>query len=287
MRKIFSPLLLVLATLHEGVCAGDTNADNALVRLAEQAEHGEGRAPDLQQASQLYCAAARDGNAAAAYRLGWMYFNGRGVERDDALAAGLFELAQKNGHAFAEVSLQHLRRVVPALPECMAPPVIRVPGETPQPELDHALAQAGPDQTASIRLVHEMAPSYGIDPRLALSVMLVESNFSSNAKSPKGAQGLMQLIPETAQRFNVKRPFDSKENIRGGLSYLRWLLAYYRGRMDLVLAGYNAGEKAVDRYRGIPPYAETRDYVTKVLTLYRKRQHSFDSAITAASTAFP
>jgi soluble lytic murein transglycosylase-like protein len=142
-------------------------------------------------------------------------------------------------------------------------------------------------QVELIRQVYDMAPTYGIDPRLALSVMLVESNLSINAKSPKGAQGVMQLIPQTAERFNVKRPFDSKDNIRGGLSYLRWLLAYYHGRMDLVLAGYNAGEKAVDRYRGIPPYPETREYVKKVLNLYGKSQHSFDSAITHASEAFP
>ena len=95
----------------------------------------------------------------------------------------------------------------------------------------------------------------------------------------------MQLIPETAERFNVKRPLDPKENIRGGLTYLRWLLAYFHGQTELVLAGYNAGEKAVDRYRGVPPFIETRDYVKKVLTLYRKRKHPFDSTITTASTA--
>jgi soluble lytic murein transglycosylase-like protein len=289
MRKILSPVLLpVLMTLLGSACAEEASGENTLVHTAEKIEHGEGRAPDLVLASQLYCDAARAGNAEAAFRLGWMYFNGRGVERNDALAAGMFELAQERGYVFAHAPLQHLQAASPALPNCMAPPAIEVvTEEVRQPELDDALKRARPDQAELVRLVHEMAPAYGIDPRLAVSVMLVESNFSSNAKSPKGALGLMQLIPQTAERFNVKRPFDSRENIRGGLSYLRWLLAYYQGKMELVLAGYNAGEKAVDRYHGIPPYPETREYVKKVLTLYRKHQHAFDSSITPASLAFP
>ncbi|HSR02263.1 MAG TPA: lytic transglycosylase domain-containing protein, partial [Methylophilaceae bacterium] len=103
----------------------------------------------------------------------------------------------------------------------------------------------------------------------------VESNFNPNATSPKNAKGLMQLIPETAARFNVKKPYDPEENIRGGLAYLQWLFAYYEGDVRLVAAAYNAGEKAVDRYKGIPPYPETRRYVTKIYNLYRKSYHPF------------
>ena len=93
----------------------------------------------------------------------------------------------------------------------------------------------------------------------------------------------MQLVPETATRFKVVNPFDARDNVRGGLAYLRWLLAYYQGRVPLVAAAYNAGEAAVDRYRGIPPYAETRDYVRRVLRLYRSERHAYDPRVVAPS----
>ncbi len=146
----------------------------------------------------------------------------------------------------------------------MTPPPEKISQEIYQPELDIASKKLKSTQVR-IDPVRYMtpAPTYDIDPRLALSVMLVESNLSINAKSPKGAQGVMQLIPQTAERFNVKRPFDSKDNIRGGLSYLRWLLAYYHGRMSWCWPGTTPAKKAVDRYRGIPPYPETREYVKK------------------------
>ena len=114
-------------------------------------------------------------------------------------------------------------------------------------------------------MVSAVAPSYGIEPKLALAVITVESNFDIRARSEKDARGLMQLIPETAARFKVKDAFDARDNVRGGLAYLRWLLAYYRGRVALAAAAYNAGEKAVDRYGGVPPYAETREYVRQNL----------------------
>ena len=95
--------------------------------------------------------------------------------------------------------------------------------------------------------------------------------------SPKNAQGLMQLIPETSARFNVKKPFDPVQNIRGGLAYLRWLLAYFRGDVTLVAAAYNAGEGTVERYRGVPPYAETRAYVQRIKRHFRKDEHPYDA----------
>jgi soluble lytic murein transglycosylase-like protein len=131
--------------------------------------------------------------------------------------------------------------------------------------------------------VDDLAPRFGVDPRLALAVIAVESNFNPLARSVKDAQGLMQLIPETAARFDVRRPFDAKQNVRGGLAYLRWLLAYYRGQVALVAAAYNAGEGAVDRYRGVPPYPETRDYVRRVLGLFRRAFHPFDPAVVEPS----
>jgi soluble lytic murein transglycosylase-like protein len=95
----------------------------------------------------------------------------------------------------------------------------------------------------------------------------------------------MQLIPETSQRFNVKNPFDPAQNIRGGLTYLRWLLAYFEGDIALVAAAYNSGEGTVERYRGVPPYAETRAYVKRILKSVGQTVHPFDDKITRPSSA--
>jgi soluble lytic murein transglycosylase-like protein len=102
---------------------------------------------------------------------------------------------------------------------------------------------------------------------LVIAVIQVESNFDPNALSPKNAQGLMQLIPETAERFGVKDVWDPEQNLRGGMAYLRWLLDYFRGDVRLALAGYNAGEGAVERHQGVPPFDETQDYVRKVTAI--------------------
>ena len=94
----------------------------------------------------------------------------------------------------------------------------------------------------------------------------VESNFDPNALSPKNAQGLMQLIPATAERFGVRDVWDPEQNLRGGMAYLRWLLGEFNGDVRLALAGYNAGEGAVREHGGIPPYPETQDYVTRIMS---------------------
>jgi len=114
-------------------------------------------------------------------------------------------------------------------------------------------------------IIGRVADEHGIDPALLTSMAHVESAFDPGAVSPKGAQGLLQLMPATAERFGVEDVFDARQNVEGGARYLNWLLERYAGRTDLALAGYNAGEGAVDRHRGIPPYPETRDYVTRVL----------------------
>lgn len=103
---------------------------------------------------------------------------------------------------------------------------------------------------------------------LLIAVIAVESNGNSGARSPVGAGGLMQLMPGTARRFGVSDAYAPAQNIRGGAHYLDWLLRYFKGDAVLALAGYNAGEGAVDRHRGVPPYAETRDYVAKVAGAY-------------------
>jgi soluble lytic murein transglycosylase-like protein len=108
------------------------------------------------------------------------------------------------------------------------------------------------------------AKDFGVDEAIVRAVIHAESAFRPNALSRVGAQGLMQLMPATARRFGVSNPFDAGQNIRGGVEYLSWLLKRFDGNLTLAAAGYNAGEGAVDKYKGVPPYSETRRYVERV-----------------------
>ncbi len=122
-----------------------------------------------------------------------------------------------------------------------------------------------------LALVDEIAQVSGVDPFLARAIIQAESAFNYKARSRVGALGLMQLMPATAQRFGVLDPFDPRQNIMGGTKYLRWLLDYFKGDITKTIAAYNAGEGAVDRHRGIPPFRETQAYVPKVMDLYARR----------------
>jgi soluble lytic murein transglycosylase-like protein len=126
---------------------------------------------------------------------------------------------------------------------------------------------AGQDSSADPNLnamIDRIAGEQGVENHLVHSVIRAESNYNADAISPKGAQGIMQLIPSTARRFGVSNAFDARENIQGGVRYLRFLLDYYKGDYPKAIAAYNAGEGAVDKYNGIPPYAETQNYVYRV-----------------------
>ncbi|WP_425439258.1 lytic transglycosylase domain-containing protein [Roseovarius azorensis] len=107
-----------------------------------------------------------------------------------------------------------------------------------------------------------------VSPALVLAMIAIESSGRSDALSPAGAQGLMQLMPGTAKRFGVRDVLAPDQNIRGGVAYLNWLIEEFGGDVVLALAGYNAGENAVRRHNGVPPYAETRDYIPKVLAAF-------------------
>jgi hypothetical protein len=113
----------------------------------------------------------------------------------------------------------------------------------------------------------------GVDPRFIHAVIKQESRYDAKAVSHAGAQGLMQMMPATAQRFGLKDPFDAKANVQAGTKYLKWLLKRFDGDVSKALAGYNAGEGAVDKYNGIPPYNETQDYVKKIVSNYGKTYH--------------
>lgn len=268
---------LLRTAAAESLIAPELPADTPQVLVAQaiQYENAEGVPRDYQRAAALYCKAAKLGSADAQYALGWMYANGRGVARDDAIAAQIFSLAADRGHVAAK-AMQHytVSSLGAPLPGCLLPDrAVQLTFDTPGnlgPGLDQAYLK-GP----IYKLVDRLAQRSGIDPKLVMAVILVESGFNAKAVSPKNAQGLMQLIPETAQRFRVKNAFDPEENIKGGIAYLQWLLAFFKGDVALVAAAYNSGEGTVEKYRGVPPYPETQKYVKRVVQLYQKTMHPY------------
>ncbi len=122
-------------------------------------------------------------------------------------------------------------------------------------------------------VIYQAGLDTGVDPRLLHAVIRQESNYKTAALSGKGAQGLMQMMPATARRFNCQDTSDPKENISAGARYLRYLLERFDGDVALALAGYNAGEGSVDKYDGVPPYGETQNYVRVITTRYGKTFH--------------
>ena len=132
--------------------------------------------------------------------------------------------------------------------------------------------KARPRNTEFDALIESLANEFGVETALARAVVHVESAFNPYAFSPKGAMGLMQLMPGTAKRYGVRDPWHPEQNVRGGLKYLKWLIDRYNGNLRLALAAYNAGEDNVDRIMAVPPFAETVEYVkrvTKALDMYR------------------
>jgi soluble lytic murein transglycosylase-like protein len=119
-------------------------------------------------------------------------------------------------------------------------------------------------------IVKKVAGKYRIDPELVHIVIRAESNYDAFAISSAGAMGLMQLMPATALQYGVKNVFDAAENIEGGIRYLRDLVKLYDGKTKLVLAAYNAGQEAVRKYKGIPPYPETKSYIAGIMQSYKK-----------------
>jgi TPR repeat protein len=202
---------------------------------------------------ELQCVAFLQGDMEAAYHLGWLRFSGRDVPADNARAAGWFRMAAQHGDL-------HSQRILDEL----------LPGTLPADDTGCPARRGKPDRATIEAWINVLAPGYGLDADLLHAVVEVESRFNPRARSPKNARGLMQLLPATARRFEVDDIWDPFENLRGGMAYLRWLLDHYDGDLDLSLAAYNAGEQVVNRYGGIPPYRETRDYVKNVNHLYNR-----------------
>lgn len=235
------------------------------------------------RAAQRYCAAARYGSLEAQYRLGRLLLPGRNAAPEaakaTAIATTLLAVAAQRGHEKARVLLAD-RIPGNQLPECL------ISGEDPSMELLESAQAVVPYEVVALyvsglpkekrrlaEMVQRLAPRFAVDPRLALAIVRSESNFEAMALSPRNAQGLMQLIPETAERFGVRNVWSPEQNARGGLAYLRWLLERYGGDVALTSAAYNAGENAVAKHGGVPPYAETREYVRRILAFYRATRH--------------
>lgn len=255
-----NPLLGLIGLFLSAAVPAAESPDESPVALRNEAlryELARGVKQNYAQAYELYCRAALKDDAEANYNLGWMYFNGRGRKSDLTLAMGWFERAAELGDRYGKNMVQRFPNVV-AKPDdqCKKPEPVMI-GE----------------RTTIESWVFEIAPRFEMDPNLVMAVINTESAFDPKARSPKNAQGLMQLIPETAKRFGVRNPWDPIENIIGGTAYLHWLTRHFSGDLIRVLAGYNAGEGAVEKYNGVPPYKETRQYVEKITGQYRKTFH--------------
>jgi len=256
--------------------AAQRGEPQAMVQLASRLERGENVERDFTRANELYCKAAARGDSEALLKLGIIYSIGRGVPADAGVAALLVAKSAELGNEGAKRLIQFAGQPTDSvLPACLS--------EAVGPRASPTVSAARKDIEL---LVRHWAPQYAIDPDLVMALIAVESGFNVTAVSPKSAQGLMQLIPGTAQRFGVKDVYNPQQNLKGGLAYLRWLMAYFKGDVALVLAAYNSGEETVERYRGIPPYAETRNYVKQITSVYRKASHPYLGEVAAPSTVF-
>ncbi len=237
----------------------------AQYELAIAYEHGEGIKKDQKKALYWYCKAAVKGYSDAQTNLAWMLLNGRGIKKDEAQAVHWFKAAAKSGDQYAAQILTRLdNNLIIQKSVCVIPP-------TPYWQTKKCSKSC----RDIVKMVNNIAPRYNIEPRLILAIIQQESHFNSKALSPKGAQGLMQLMPGTAKRFKIKNVWDNKQNITGGSRYLAWLLKKHQGDVKLVLACYNAGEQVVKRYKGVPPYKETQNYVQRIIKIYGSTQHRY------------
>ncbi|HSD45831.1 MAG TPA: lytic transglycosylase domain-containing protein [Pyrinomonadaceae bacterium] len=215
-------------------------------------------------------AVVKPANTAPAPLAIWIYLNGGARVRVDEVNETADGAWYKRGNLQMFLDRERIARIEREQPETGAPAWRQGGWSSGNDRIDH--------------LIKINAARFGVDPYLVFCVIEQESQFKTFARSPKGAQGLMQLMPGTARRLGVRRPYDPAENIMGGTRYLKELMTMFNGRVDLVLASYNAGEGAVMKYgRNVPPYRETREYVKKIGKRYgidgRKPQEENDAPV--------
>ncbi len=195
-----------------------------------------------------------------------VYFkNGRSMRIEDHRMGTDRVVLTLLGRGRLEIPADWVDRFVP-LPQ--EPPSFAAPAVPAEP-----VARTRPTREEVDRVIREVTRKHGLDEKLVRSIIRAESNFDSWAVSDKGASGLMQLMPETASAYRVKDVFDAKENMEAGVKYLKHLMAEFNRNLTLVLAAYNAGPSAVRNYHGIPPFAETHEYIRQVLQFYRGKGH--------------
>ena len=279
-------LIFLGSQVAAGIVASPANASAAkhppaspatsdIVELAARYENGEGVDRDFARALGLYCEAADQGDAKAFLSLGWMYLNGRGVAIDEGIAVRWLKKAAERGVPQAINLLQTLSGISssPKTGCSLGPAGFIARGINPPREISAIVART--------------AKEAGVDPDLVMAVIWTESEFNPRAVSARNAQGLMQLMPETAARFHVSNTFDPIENIRGGTAYLRWLLDRFNGDLKLALGAYNAGENAIATYHGVPSYPETIKYIADVTKLYSASSGSASAVTSKSVRALP
>ncbi|MFM5577909.1 lytic transglycosylase domain-containing protein [Aeromonas veronii] len=265
-------LLLFLSSLLAGIPQTAQGRDfrqapraMTALRQGQAAQHSG----NLQKAIALYCIAASTGNPEGYFRIGRLLATGPASVRSAKMANSYLAMAMRLGNQ--QASRYYNPRVgnAPMGDQCGVGmrggqgSYFALPS-TPF-NVEAYLARQSPGKQKLATMLRHAAKCHQVDVRLVLAIAIAESNLESRAVSAKNAQGVMQLIPETQQRFGVTQPFDPAQNIKGGVSYLKWLDRRFDGDWVLISAAYNAGEKAVERYGGIPPYDETREYVKRVL----------------------
>lgn len=287
LRLLLASSLLLCATT--GFAGGKEGSSDApawtdeppvLARMLEDGYRAERNRLNALAATR-YCTAARYGSIEAQFQLGRLLLKNRGLAEQRENAVNLLALAARQGHEGAQLMLGRNSTSIPEvgndLPSCLFTDdagTLADSGEAvPQEVVERFIASLSAERRRHARLIQQLAPRYNVDPRLALAIVRAESNFNAGAISPKNAQGLMQLIPDTAARFGVRDAMDPEQNIRGGLAYLNWLLKRFGGDVSMTAAAYNAGEGAVERHGGVPPYNETQEYVRRILAFYRATQH--------------
>lgn len=268
------PRLLSLLLLIATVSASPANAEPlaeaprvvAALEQGRAAETGKGVGKNLILAVRLYCDAAAMGSPEGFSRIGRVLATAPGNLRNPGMANAYLAMAASLGsdEALKYYDPRHGNADIDG--DCPASASL---GATDVAEsgfdVDAYLSTQPAAKQRIAGLIRKVAPKYDIDARFALAIAMAESNLDQTAVSPRNAQGVMQLIPATQERFGVTRPFDAEQNIKGALAYIRWLGKHFAGDWRLVAAAYNAGEGVVDRHNGIPPYAETQQYVRRVM----------------------